>query len=45
VIDDFNREVIHIEIDTSINGNRLIRVFERLNREREQLGDVLQNIN
>lgn len=34
VIDDFNREVIHIEIDTSINGRRLIRVFERLNRER-----------
>lgn len=34
VIDDFNREVIHIEIDTSINGRRLIRVFERLNQVR-----------
>lgn len=34
VIDDFNREVIHIEIDTSITAKRLIRVFERLRSER-----------
>lgn len=34
VIDDFNREVIHIEIDTSLTGRRLIRVFERLRLER-----------
>jgi putative transposase len=34
VIDDFNREVIHIEIDTSITARRLIRVFERLRFER-----------
>lgn len=30
VIDDFNREVLAVEIDTSITGKRLIRVFERL---------------
>lgn len=30
VIDDFNREILAIEIDTSITGPRLIRVFERL---------------
>lgn len=34
VIDDFNRELLHIEIDTSITGRRLIRVFERLRYER-----------
>ena len=30
VMDDFNREMIHIEIDTAIIGRRRIRVFERL---------------
>lgn len=34
VIDDFNRECIAIEVDTSITGRRLIRVFERLRLER-----------
>lgn len=34
VIDDFNREVIHIEIDTSITGRRLIRIFEHVRVER-----------
>jgi putative transposase len=34
VIDDFNREVLHVEIDTSITGKRLIRVFERLRLDR-----------
>lgn len=29
VIDDCNREILAIEIDTSITGPRLIRVFER----------------
>lgn len=41
VIDDFHREVVHIEVDTSITGRRLIRVFERLQRERG-LPDVLR---
>jgi putative transposase len=34
VIDDFNRECLSVEIDTSITGRRLIRVFERLRQER-----------
>ena len=34
VVDDFNREALHIEVDTSIAGERLVRVFERLRRER-----------
>lgn len=33
-IDDFNRESLVIEIDTSITAKRLIRVFERLKTER-----------
>jgi putative transposase len=34
VIDDFNREALQIEIDTSLTSKRLIRVFERLKIER-----------
>lgn len=34
VTDDFNREALHIEVDTSITSDRLVRVFERLRRER-----------
>ena len=30
VVDDFNRQALHIEIDTSITSTRLVRVFERL---------------
>lgn len=41
VIDDFNREGLAIEIDTSLTGGRLIRVFERLEAERG-LADVLR---
>jgi putative transposase len=41
VIDDFNRECLAVEIDTSITGKRLIRVFERLRQERG-LPDVLR---
>jgi putative transposase len=41
VIDDFNREALHVEIDTSITGRRLIRIFERLRLERG-LPDVLR---
>ena len=34
VIDDFNREAIAIEVDTSLRSERLVRVFERLKAER-----------
>lgn len=44
VIDDFNRECLAVEIDTSITGTRLIRVFERLRVERG-LPDVLRTDN
>jgi len=41
VIDDFNRECLAVEIDTSITGRRLIRIFERLRHERG-LPDILR---
>ena len=41
VIDDFNREALQIEIDTSITGRRLIRVLDRL-RQQRGLPDVLR---
>jgi putative transposase len=34
VVDDFNREALHIETDTSITSERLVRVFEQLRKER-----------
>lgn len=34
VIDDYNREVLAIEIDTSLRAERIIRVFQRLQRTR-----------
>lgn len=34
VVDDFNREALQIEIDTSITSERLVRIFERLQSER-----------
>ena len=34
VLDDYNREALHIEIDTSITSARLVRIFERLRTER-----------
>lgn len=34
VIDDFNREALAIEIDTSLRASRLLRVFARLGAER-----------
>ena len=30
IVGDFNREVVHIEADTSITSERLVRVCERL---------------
>lgn len=33
VVDDFNREALHIEFDTSISSTRLIRIFEQLKRD------------
>lgn len=41
VIDDHNREVIAIEIDTSLRGERLVRVFEQIKADRG-LPDVLR---
>jgi len=33
VVDDFNREALHIEIDTSITSERLVRIFSYLKAE------------
>jgi putative transposase len=33
VADDFNRQALHIEIDTSITSMRLVRIFKRLQTE------------
>ncbi len=41
VIDDYNREAIAIEIDTSITSRRLIRMFERI-KEESGLPEVLR---
>lgn len=37
LIDDFNREALVIEIDTSLRAERIIRVLDRLKAERELL--------
>ena len=44
VVDDFNREALHIEVDTSINSARLVRVFEQLQRD-QGLPQVLRTDN
>ncbi len=44
VVDDFNREALHIEVDTSINSARLVRVFEQLRRD-HGLPQVLRSDN
>ncbi|MEM9301881.1 MAG: IS3 family transposase [Pseudomonadota bacterium] len=44
VLDDFNREALRIEIDTSLPSLRLVRVFEQLKEERG-LPDVLRTDN
>lgn len=35
ILDDFNREVLAIEVDTSLRAERVVRVFDRLKAERE----------
>jgi putative transposase len=44
ITDDFNREIIHIEIDTSITSARLVRIFEQIRQERP-LPQVLRTDN
>ena len=44
VLDDFNREALAIEIDTSLPSQRLVRVFEQLKAERG-VPDVLRTDN
>jgi len=44
VVDDFNREALHIEIGTSITSERLVRVFRRIQAERP-LPQVLRTDN
>ena len=44
VLDDFNREAVHIEVDTSITSVRLVRIFERIAQERP-LPQVLRTDN
>ena len=44
VLDDFNREILAIEIDTSLPSERLTRVFEQIKATRD-LPDVLRTDN
>jgi putative transposase len=44
VLDDFNREALRIEVDTSLPSRRLVRVFEQLKSERG-MPDVLRTDN
>jgi putative transposase len=44
VLDDFNREALATEIDTSLPSSRLVRVFEQLKSERGR-PDVLRTDN
>jgi len=44
ITDDFNRECVHIEIDTSISSARLVRVFEQIKAQRP-LPEVLRTDN
>src|SRR5690606_15666896 len=41
---DFNREIVHIEVDTSITSQRLVRIFEQIRQERP-LPQVLRTDN
>jgi putative transposase len=42
--DEFNRENVHIEVDTSISSARLVRIFEQIRQERP-LPQVLRTDN
>lgn len=44
IIDDFNREIVNIEVDTSITSQRLVRIFEQIRQERT-LPQVLRTDN
>lgn len=44
VVDDFNREALHIEVDTSITSARLVRIFEQIKRD-HGLPQVLRSDN
>lgn len=44
VVDDFNREALHIEIDTSITSMRLVRVFQQLQIQ-QGLPEILRTDN
>ncbi len=44
IVDDFNREVLHIEVDTSINSARLVCVLEQIRRD-HGLPQVLRSDN
>jgi|TARA_R100000049_G_C1954116_1_gene105223 putative transposase len=44
VLDGFNREILAIEVDTSLPSRRLVRVFEQLKAERGLL-DILRTDN
>ena len=44
VVDDFNREALHIEVDTSLTSTRLVRIFEQLKRD-HGLPQVLRSDN
>lgn len=41
VVDAFSRESLAIEVDTSLSGQRVVRVLERVAQERRGLPDVI----
>lgn len=45
VLDDFNREVSHIAVDTPITSARLVRIFEQLKQYHSRLPQVLRTDN
>ena len=44
IVEDFNREALHIEVDTSISSHRLVRIFEQLKAD-HALPQVLRTDN